>query len=71
MCVYAPEAITIGTFYDISAAFQLHFMAFAIDRHVPSNEMRRQLQPKKTKGKLYYPFIRMFISKRCLPTIHY
>ena len=33
----------------ISAAFQFHFMALAInviDRHGPSNEMRRQLQPK-------------------------
>ena len=40
----------------IAAAFQFHFMAFAvdvIDRHGPSNEMHRQLQPKKTKETLY------------------
>ena len=38
------------------AAFQLRFMAFAvdfIDRRGPSNKMRRQLQPKKTKARLY------------------
>ena len=37
----------------MEAAFQLRFMAFAvdvIDRHGPSNEMRRQLKPKKAKG---------------------
>ena len=36
----------------IAAAFQFIFMALAIDvidRRDPSNEMRRQLQPKKTK----------------------
>ena len=35
----------------MAAAFQFHFMALAIDvvdRHDPSNEMRRQFQPKKT-----------------------
>ena len=38
------------------AAFQWRFMALAfdvIDRHGPSNEMRRQLQPKETKVRLY------------------
>ena len=36
----------------MAAAFQFHFMTLAvdvIDRWGPSNEMRRQLQPKKTK----------------------
>ena len=28
-----------------------------IDRHGPSNEMRCQLQPKKTKVVLYYSFV--------------
>ena len=28
-----------------------------IERRDPSNEMRRQLQPKNTKVRLYYPFI--------------
>ena len=43
----------------MAAAFrQLHFhsMAFAIDvidRHGPSNEMHRQLMPKKAKIRLY------------------
>ena len=44
----------------ISAAFQFRFMALAvdvIDWHGPSNEMRRQLQPKKTKVRLYWPFL--------------
>ena len=39
------------------AAFQFRFMVLAvdvIDRHGPSNEIRRQLQPKKTKVRLYY-----------------
>ena len=31
-------------------------MAFAIDRGGLNNEMRHQLQPKKTKVMLYYPF---------------
>ena len=37
-------------------AFYFHFIAFAInviDRRGPSNEMQRQLQPKKTKVRLY------------------
>ena len=37
------------------AAFQLRFMAFAvdfIDRRGPSNEMRHQLKPKKAKVRL-------------------
>ena len=40
----------------IVAAFQFRFMAITvnvIDRHGPSNKMRRQLQPKKTNVKLY------------------
>ena len=40
----------------IALAFQFRFMARAIDvidRRDPSNEMRRQLQPKKTKIRLY------------------
>ena len=40
----------------IVAAFQFRFMALAlnfINRCDPSNEMRRQLQPKKTKVRLY------------------
>ena len=40
----------------IAAAFHFRFMAVAIDvidRHGPSNEMQRQLQPKKTKVRLY------------------
>ena len=42
------------------AAFHFCFIALAvdvIDRRGPSNEMRRQLQPKKTKVMLYQPFI--------------
>ena len=38
------------------AAFCFRFIALAIDvidRRGPSNEMRRQLQPKKTKVRLY------------------
>ena len=38
------------------AAFQLRFMVFAvdfIDRRGPSNDMRRQLKPKKAKVRLY------------------
>ena len=40
----------------IAAAFLLCFMALdidVIDRRGPSNEMHCQLQPKKTKVKLY------------------
>ena len=40
----------------IAAAFQFCFMALAIDvidRRDPSNEMHRQLQPKKTEVRLY------------------
>ena len=40
----------------MAAAFQLRFTALAvdvIDRRGPSNEMHRQLQPKKTKVRLY------------------
>ena len=40
----------------IAAAFQFRFMGLAIDvidRRDPSNEMRHQLQPNKTKVKLY------------------
>ena len=41
---------TIGRI--IAVAFLFHFMALdidVIDRHGPCNEIRRQLQPKKTK----------------------
>ena len=40
----------------IVATFHFRFMALAIDvidRRDPSNEMRRQLQPKNTKVRLY------------------
>ena len=40
----------------IAAAFHFRFIALAvdiIDRRGPSNEMRRQLQPKKTKVRPY------------------
>ena len=40
----------------MAAAFQLRLMAFAVDiinRRGPSNEMRRQLNPKKVKIRLY------------------
>ena len=43
----------------MAAAFQLRFVAFAIDvidRRGPSNEMHHQLKPKKTKVRLYYLF---------------
>ena len=49
----------------IAAAFQFRFMALAIDvidRRDPSNEMRRQLQPNKTKVRLY--FSPLYSSKR-------
>ena len=39
----------------MAAAFQLRFMALAIDvfdRRGPSNEMSRQLKPKKAKVRL-------------------
>ena len=45
------------------AAFQLHFMALAIDvidRCGPSDEMHRQLQPKKTKLRRLYRSKRRF-----------
>ena len=51
---------SINNQWQISAAFQFHFMALAInviDRRGPSNKMRHQLQPKKTKVRLHYPFI--------------
>ena len=44
----------------MAAAFQLHFMAFAIDvidRRGPSNEMRHQLNSKKAKVRPHWPFI--------------
>ena len=40
----------------MAAAFQLRFMALAvdvIDRHDPTNEMHHQLQAKKTKVRLH------------------
>ena len=42
------------------AAFQTRFMALAVDvmdRRDPGNEMVYQLKPKKTKVRLYQPFI--------------
>ena len=42
------------------AAFQFCFMVLVvdgIDRRGPSNEMRRQLQPKNIKVRLYWPLI--------------
>ena len=48
----------------IAAAFQFRFMALAIDvidRRDPSNEMRRQLQPNKTKVSYISP---LYSSKR-------
>ena len=40
----------------IAAAFQFHFMSLAVDvinGRGPSNEICRQLQPKKTNVRLY------------------
>ena len=34
----------------------------AINRHGPSNEMRHQLQPKKTKVRLHKPFIHIALK---------
>ena len=40
-----------------------------IDRHGPSSKMRRQLQPKKAKVRVYKPF--MYIAaKDVLPILH-
>ena len=62
VCVYAPKAIitsgVILTLYDWwnnFCYFSVPFYGFAvdvIDRRGPSNEMRRQLQPKRTKVRL-------------------
>ena len=44
------------------AAFHFRFMALAVDiinRRGLSNEMHCQLQPKKTKVRPYYPFIKL------------
>ena len=51
----------------IGAAFQFRFLALAIhviDRRDPSNEMRCQLQPKKTKVRQHKMFYQPFITKR-------
>ena len=58
------------------AAFQFGFMALAvvIDMRGPSNEMGRQLQPKKTKVRLYiYIYILAFYiaAKDVLAVLHY
>ena len=77
VCTPLGPLITSGmilTFYDwIAVAFQFRFMALAIDRRGPSNEMRRQLQPKKAKVRLYLLFIQQqktfyspFISDKTL-----
>ena len=45
------------------AAFEIHFMALAIDvidKCSPSNKMRRKLQPKKTKVRLYNKYYLAF-----------
>ena len=58
----------------ISAAFQFHFMTLAInfiDRCGPSNEMCSQLQSKKIKVMLYYPFIKQKRKKFYPPFITY
>ena len=60
-CVYAHKLLVVGfRFYMIgiiiAVAFQFCFMARAIDvidRRDPRNKIRRQLQPKKTKVRLY------------------
>ena len=51
-----PDPVTYMIGRIIAAAFQLCFMALTVNvisRHGPSNEMRPQLQPKKTKGRLH------------------
>ena len=57
----------------IAAAFQSCFMSLAvnvIDRRGPSNEIHHQLQPKKTKVKLY--ILPVYITaKDVLPALHY
>ena len=58
--------LTLNDWLNNAAAFQFCFMALAvdvIDRNGPSNEMRRQLQPKETKVRLYYSYL--YSSKRC------
>ena len=60
--------------YIICAAFQLQFMAHAIDikdKHGQRNEMCHQIMLKKTKKTLYYPVIQqqktcyaLYIAKR-------
>ena len=52
------------------AIFQFHFMALVIeviDRRGPSNEMCRQLQPKKIKVRLYI----YIAAKDILLALHY
>ena len=54
----------------IKAAFQLSFMAFAvniINRHGPNNEMRRQLNPKKAKVLLAF----YLTTNDILPALHF
>ena len=53
----------------IKAAFQLSFMAFAvniINRHGPNNEMRRQLNSKKAKVLAFY-----LTTNDILPALHF
>ena len=43
----------------------------AIDRHGPSIEMRRQLQPKKTKVRLRILAVYIYVAaKDILPALH-
>ena len=48
--------LTLNDWLIIVATFQFHLMALAvdvIDRHARSNEIHHQLQPEKTKVRLY------------------
>ena len=54
------------------AAFYFRFIALAVDvinRRGPSNEIRRQLQPKETKGKAVLAV--GIAAKDILPVLHY
>ena len=57
----------------MAAAFQFRFMALAIDvidRCDLSNETSCQLQPKKTKVRVYYPFT-YIAAKDVLAALYY
>ena len=53
-CVNACVSIYIIRGLDAS---HFRFMALVIDGRDPSKDVRRQLQPKKAKERLYQPFI--------------